>query len=97
MKKVIADVSGANFIGELHYVIREAFLSSGVGFPDFYGDNLDALRDCLTGFIETPVEIVLIGLDSLNGEVLEYAEKIAAVFSEAAQEKQGITAICENK
>ena len=91
MKTIIVDISKAKFIGELHQAIHQAFQSADISFPDFYGNNLDALWDCLTGFIEIPIEITLVGLDSLHGDLLAYAEKIVAVFAEAAQETPGIT------
>ena len=34
------------------------FLKSELGFPDYYGMNLDALWDCITGHIALPIKIV---------------------------------------
>ena len=38
----------------------------GLDLPDFFGENLDALWDCLTGFIGYPCDIRLTGLSSLS-------------------------------
>ena len=37
---------------ETHAYLKETF-----GFPDYYGNNLDALHDCLTEMGEMEVEI----------------------------------------
>ena len=85
MKRIIIDFAGSRYIGELHSRIREAFLQSNIGFPDFYGNNLDALWDCLTGFIETPVEITLIGGNQVAEIVKDAAVEVIKVFEEASK------------
>ncbi|MDR2899741.1 MAG: barstar family protein [Clostridiales bacterium] len=88
MKKVVIDFSKAKYVMDLHYIIKESFQRSVEGFPDFYGNNLSALWDCLTGFIETPVEIVLTGIDSLSKDLKEEAYEMIKVFERA--DRQGI-------
>lgn len=36
-------------------------IKTGLALPDFFGENRDALWDCLTGFIGWPCEIRLSG------------------------------------
>lgn len=41
--------------------------------PDWFGKNADALWDMLTGYIETPCEIILVGF---NKKENDYNERI---------------------
>ncbi|MCF3109821.1 barstar family protein [Niabella sp. CC-SYL272] len=52
-----------------------------LALPDFFGNNLDALYDVLTGAIELPVAIRFVNL-SLGQ--LEKFDEIIAVFEDAA-------------
>lgn len=58
--------------------------------PEWYGNNLSALWDMLTGFIETPVSITVIfkpetkAAENLKENVL----KIIETFKEAAEEEE---------
>ncbi len=55
MKKVTIELSGFADRYELH-----DYLAEKMGFPDYYGHNLDALYDCLTDIsVPTAVGIVL--------------------------------------
>ena len=49
--------------GTLHQRIRKAF-----GFPDYYGENWDAMWDCLTDVFLQPVQrhIVVEGFDAMR-------------------------------
>ncbi|WP_439345402.1 barstar family protein [Vacuolonema iberomarrocanum] len=37
---------------ELHEMLKKLDL------PDHYGDNLDALWDCITGWIDLPIDLI---------------------------------------
>lgn len=63
-----------------------AWLQQKLGLPEWYGRNLDALWDCLTGYMETPFTIRWIA-DSEQGE--RYAG-ILEVFREAADQVETI-------
>ena len=58
-----------------------------MNLPDWFGKNPDALWDMLTGHIETPCEISLIGFDkeenAYNKKVLSY---IFDIFEDAEKE-----------
>ncbi|MCL1043679.1 barstar family protein [Shewanella marisflavi] len=54
--------------------------------PDYYGENLDALWDCLTGEIELPTSITWINFESSLKFLGEDATNIASVFEDAAVE-----------
>lgn len=40
-------------LAEVHRVLRET-----LSLPDYYGENLDALWDCLTGEVTLPLSVV---------------------------------------
>ena len=52
MKRIELDFSKCMDRSDVHTYLKEQF-----GFPDYYGNNLDALHDCLEEM--TDVEIVV--------------------------------------
>ena len=48
---VLLNLDGCKDWGGLHQRIRKAF-----GFPDYYGENWDAMWDCLTDVFLQPVQ-----------------------------------------
>ena len=87
MKTVIIDFSECEYPLDLHNEIKEK-----LELPEWYGNNLDALWDMLTGFIETPVSITVIfkpetkATENLKESVL----KIIETFKEASEEDEEI-------
>ena len=85
MKTVVIDFSKCKYPLDLHNEIREK-----LELPEWYGNNLDALWDMLTGFIETPVSITVIfkpetkSAENLKESVL----KIIETFKEAAEDEE---------
>ena len=63
----------------MHRIIKKE-----LDFPDYYGENLDALWDCLTDMVDDDkIHIEIIGLDALrkNLDKLEYkVDKLLEVF-----------------
>ena len=55
MKIINIDFSACKYPMDLHNEIREK-----LGLPEWYGNNLDALWDTITGFIETPIKITVV-------------------------------------
>ncbi len=85
MKTVIIDFSKCKYPMDLHNEIREK-----LELPEWYGNNLDALWDMLTGFIETPITItVIFKPETMSAENLrESILKIVETFKEAAEEDE---------
>ena len=85
MKKIIINFSFCKDPMDLHKEIREK-----LDLPEWYGNNLSALWDMLTGFIETPVSItVIFKPETKAAEVLkENVLKIIKTFKEAAEEEE---------
>ena len=87
MKTIVIDFSECKYPLDLHNEIREK-----LELPEWYGNNLDALWDMLTGFIETPISISVIfkptnkAVENLKENIL----KIIETFKEAAEEDNEI-------
>ena len=85
MKYALIDGNAVSSMEDIHRTLVEQ-----LAFPDWYGNNLDALHDCLTDLGEETV------IALLHGEIL--AEKLEAgyarlcrVLSDAAEENPYLT------
>ena len=87
MKIIVIDFSKCKYPMDLHNEIRKK-----LELPEWYGNNLDALWDMLTGFIETPIEITVIykpenkAAENLKENVL----KVIETFKKASEEDEEI-------
>ncbi len=66
--------------------VAHAYLKEMMSFPDYYGENLDALHDVLT-------EVDGIRVCFMNVELAEgdYVKKIIRVFEDSAKENPGLS------
>lgn len=77
------DFSSCKYLGEIHEIIR-----TELELPEWYGANLDALWDSVTGLMYVPAKIKIIfkpktkAAQALGNEV----EKIISLFIEAQEE-----------
>ncbi|MBK5251305.1 MAG: barstar family protein [Peptostreptococcaceae bacterium] len=71
-----------------------AYLKIKLDLPDYYGNNLDALWDCLsTDFF--PKRIIISNADAMVDNLGGYGEAIINVFREAYEENEHIYLIIE--
>ena len=70
----------------------QAYLQEQMGFPAYYGKNLDALYDCLTEYSED----VAVRLTDMWQErpVDKYIRRVFHVFRDAAEENGHLTVTC---
>ena len=80
MMKVALDAMRLQRKGEAHKYLREA-----LNFPEYYGENLDALHDCLTELDDVSIEFV--NSDKVSGS---YFARVLEVFRDSAEENQGL-------
>lgn len=58
-------------------------LKEKLTLPDFFGDNLDALYDSITGFVELPLHIEFV---NMSVEHLEIFEDLLTTLEDAEEE-----------
>ena len=87
MDIVKIDLSGINGRADLH-----ALLKDKLGFPDYYGNNLDALADCLSD-LHTRTYIVFSGYAAFRKAAGEYAEIFRTTVLRAEKEN-GRLSVC---
>jgi len=69
------------------YADLHDWLIEKLSLPEWYGRNLDALWDCITGYIQLPVTIQWIDNQGNNQEYANLVE----LLQEAAEEVSGLT------
>ncbi|MCC9088941.1 MULTISPECIES: barstar family protein [Bacillus] len=84
MKKVRLDGAICRSQEELHDQLKTV-----LHLPDYYGKNLDALWDCLTGEVNLPVELTWVNFQTSKDALGHYAESLRQLFQEAEEELKG--------
>ncbi len=69
---------------QLHKLLKET-----LDFPDWYGENLDALADCLTD-IHTPTTIEIDDFEALRENLGSYANAIVKVLRFARTQNKNL-------
>lgn len=75
---VTLDFSRCGDVSALYALMREK-----MAWQDWYGENLDALYDVLTGLLHHGERFVLIPPASPSAELAEYIDRLRSVFAEA--------------
>jgi ribonuclease inhibitor len=57
--------------------------------PDYYGENLDALWDCLTTLTNLPLTIIWTDFDKSRGYLGKWGDKVIDFFNEAESSING--------
>lgn len=83
ISEIVLDFSNCKYLGEVHKIIQEK-----LELPEWYGNNLDALWDALTGIMYVPVDIKIIYKPKKKhlSEFENQINKIIDVFKEAVCE-----------
>ncbi len=72
------------------------YIANKLGFPEYYGKNLDALHDCLCEIGEETC-VTLINADEFVENLGSYYKGFIRVFSDAAQENEKLEFRCSIK
>ena len=85
---IILDFSHCRYLGEIHLLLKEKF-----GLPDYYGENWDALWDCLDGLFgeDEVIAIEIHGFSKLNQELQKYCAAMFEVFDDVQKESPWVT------
>lgn len=82
--KVILEGKKLKTIEDFHIEIKII-----LELPEYYGANLDALWDCLTGWIKTPLTLIWRDFEISKANLGDFAEKAMSVFKDAEKEING--------
>lgn len=85
MNNIIIDLGLIDTREEFHEVIKKAFL-----LPHWYGENLDALWDCLME-INNDTKIYLLKSGEISKSLGSYGCKIITLFKELSLENNNIS------
>lgn len=79
---VILDFSSCKTWQELHTVLKNGF-----GLPNYYGENWDALQDCLDGLFDErgTFKIYIRGIRTMPAALRKYAEGMFEVFRDVQE------------
>ena len=81
MKRVVIDTSAVCTREALHDVFKQQ-----LELPDYYGKNLDALWDCLTGWVDLPLTVEWHGFHEARSRIGDYADRALETFRQAQNE-----------
>ena len=81
----IVNVAGIDDKRSLHKILKEA-----LDLPDYYGGNLDALKDMLTGEVGKR-HLVLRGVNNPEPQIRNYIPKLIEVLNDSAEENPDFT------
>ena len=59
-------------------------LKRGLELPEYYGNNLDALWDCLTSDLQLPCAAYVLGLEALPEEIRPLGNRVMELMGQAA-------------
>lgn len=87
---IVLDFSKCRYLGEIHRILKEKF-----GLPDYYGENWDALWDCLDGlFWEAGVwRVEIKGFFSLDRELRDACRPMLEILDEVHQDTPNVTVV----
>lgn len=84
---IILDFSKCKYLGEIHLMLKEKF-----GLPEYYGENWDALWDCLRYLFDDEKYIVEVhNLDSLDEKLREECKIMLRVFDRVSSIENNFT------
>lgn len=90
MKKILIDCTKITSPGVLHETLARELC-----FPEWYGNNLDALADCLSEICEE-TELVLLHWQALDDRLGDYAGKAVFVCHSISEENPNLRVTLAN-
>ncbi len=86
MREIVFDSSHVESIDQLHSELARIF-----DFPDYYGSNLDALYDCLSGNVALPLRIIWKNYNITRSKLGKDAVEVLKVMEDFAKEEPDFT------
>lgn len=85
IEKVVIDGSKINNVYDFHSILK-----ANLNFPQYYGDNLDALWDMLTSWVDLPLIVEWKDFDETKKKLGCEADQILELFLRAESELKGL-------
>ncbi len=84
---IVLDFSGCRYPYDIHQILKEKF-----GLPEYYGENRDALWDCLRyrWINNAVVTVEIYGYTTLEKELREYCTTMLEVFDDVHKESPNV-------
>lgn len=84
---IVLDFSNCQYASQIHKILKDKF-----GLPDYYGENWDALWDCLDGLFydREPYVVKICGLSLLSEDLRDYCETMIEVFDRVHTETPNV-------
>lgn len=85
---IILDFKDCKYCGTVHKILKEKF-----GLPEYYGENWDALWDCLSYLWahDGEIRVEIHGFYSMPEDIQEYCEPMFKVFEDVHDETPNVT------
>lgn len=84
---IVLDFTNCKYCGTVHKILKEKF-----GLPEYYGENWDALWDCLRylWIHSSEILIEIYGFYTMDKEIQEYCEPMLKVFEDVHEETPNV-------
>ena len=85
---ILLDFTGCKYLREMHSILKVTF-----GLPEYYGENWDALWDCLNGLFigEGDVTVIVRGLSTMPEEFAEDINIMLEIFADVHESTPNVT------
>ena len=85
---IILDFTGCKYLGEIHLILKTKF-----GLPEYYGENWDALWDCMRylWMDGERIKVKIYSFLTLPDDLREYCVSMLEIFDDVHKETPNVT------